>query len=1196
MKAARRLAIEQRCLELEPPIEPNVLNHMESFQNALQISTPLTDSAWAVLKPRLLAQREAAEQKENERIVQSRLLQAKYEERRQQEAHLKEVKEVLDREWDEAQSPIRELLGHYADEIIKGRWKEGQSVTNDASPKFAADVLIHVRSRFYRHIAEEDAAAHAARQEVKKDSPNGPPTRKLILENMKWVFDTKIKPFTEQFRKELFLCHVCDNSKFYGFEGVIQHYAAKHTNTLSLGSVVVHWRAEWPEFPPFHPDPSSAKAAYYQGPPIGHHGHFHSGPPPRGSYQHGRYPQSPGPLMQHTPRGSSGFHHFSPGPYGPPPYADHFSGQHQHGPFAPPQTYHGPNSYPPPPPPPGYPPEHPSGYPGSYQGYAGPPAGYQGQPAGFHGYNGPQQGQIPQPYGSPYQSHAYPAPTIGPSQSGGHASGPSPPSHHAPTAAVHNQANSHHLPGPSSASTTSAQIGSGMYQTQLGHMAGIARETWFGTSGIKDLPGSVRAYVVINQVVAKFKEAFPNEPSLAMFIDGMSTHPAMKPIRNVNGLNCKACISNGLGSAASQTQPPAFPSGDRRLYTLPALLSHFQSGHVERPKPTNASHYGASNARMDWKVDMLDLPERSTITNLINAPGMDDHKLQIIAEVFPDAFPRPLPILGPANNTGPVPMMADSDEASRGNGTHVWRAPDHGYRGSPRKAQAEGHEHVSIVEEPDSRSVPGGYGRKGHHEPVNPAFDRRERPSTITYGSGYGEQDVAYASRPRQEGVGTPGDVLVLQHDEQDQREDVRRVGATGLIDPHHSGGKSRHHEYYMRPDSYGAAQAIGSDHRDRRDGQTDARRDERNEVAGRGYPRDDLPDAQDQHHVKTRVSTPSVTMQGQAMIGDGSEDGEVGTEVNREKVGTPPEEMSAAERFLNEFLPGKDSEEEKRPSRDEADAHRGIGPDGEPLQRSRRGDPERQTMGPSNQGPSPIPAYSNVPGADEKTTSISRDPLGVARDIRRNNIYAQSPQSGRPFEPTEPDPRYVSHTVMYQDGRQTIDTGRRPRSRYERYESFRRAGSRARSRSPVRAVHPGHEEVRYRRSPFSTEPRYEQAYRARSPVAIVQDPYVAENPKPYAGPPPVARYRTYADNPRVYEPSYAVPMEYVPVRRLSARSPPARGTYIVESPGQPAPYKYPGYEEEMQGRPVYDSHGHFYRPIYENDGGRRHSNQYPRY
>lgn len=242
---------------LNPPITAGVLAHMASFQAAIQIIQPLDDGAWEVLKPRLLSQRGEAEQRENDRIAQTRVVQERFDERRFQDLQAKtDPKDLVDREWDDIQAPLRARIGGYADEIIRDGWNGGEKVSHETAPLFAAEVLIYIRKRFYAEVAKDEAAVRATGREPEIDPPNGPYTRKLILENMKWVFDTKIKPHTEPYRKELFLCNACEYaSKFYGFEGVIQHFAAKHTSALSVGSVVVHWKSEWPEYPPFNPDP-----------------------------------------------------------------------------------------------------------------------------------------------------------------------------------------------------------------------------------------------------------------------------------------------------------------------------------------------------------------------------------------------------------------------------------------------------------------------------------------------------------------------------------------------------------------------------------------------------------------------------------------------------------------------------------------------------------------------------------------------------------------------------------------------------------------------------------------------------------------------------------------------------------------------------------------------------------------------------
>lgn len=314
-KASRKLDIERRCQQLQPPIPPNVLRHMESFKAAIVISRPLNESDWGMLQPRLFAQLPAAQQAEIDHTARLASLTTRAADRRQQDVSLKEVKEVLDREWEEAQRPIREKLCAIADDFIRNDWDNGQAVTFENSPKFAVDLLKHVRSKFY--AAEGESSPQGQHDlDTQQNHDQGP---RLVLENMKWVYDNKLKPLTEHFRKELFLCIVCEaNSKFYGFEGVVQHYGAKHTNQFSVGNVVVAWKeAEWPEDTPFHPDPISVKHT------------FHPSAAGQGS-GYGNYYGGYSRAGTATPHGQTHMPQASPGPY-------HYGG-HYNGPFAPPQV------------------------------------------------------------------------------------------------------------------------------------------------------------------------------------------------------------------------------------------------------------------------------------------------------------------------------------------------------------------------------------------------------------------------------------------------------------------------------------------------------------------------------------------------------------------------------------------------------------------------------------------------------------------------------------------------------------------------------------------------------------------------------------------------------------------------------------------------------------------------------------------
>ena len=643
-------------MALDPPLRSNLLYHMESFQAALQISTALTDSAWEVLKPRLLAQREVAERRENERVEQSNLLQAKAEEKKHQDAQLKEAKELVDKEWDLVQTPIRDRLAIYADEIIQDKWAGGSSITKDTCSRFAAEVLLHASRRFREDFPQGDNAKQATGQDPGTASPNPLASQKLTLESMKWLFDNKVKGFTENFQKELFLCNGCDgNFKFYGFEGVIQHYAAKHTTSLSKGSVVVRWRAEWPERPPFHPNPSAAKAAYYAIPSPAQSlipSHYR---PPQVTAGFGEYgqviaqppPSDPQRFATHfspSPFGSSYNGSFPNGPYRAPPLPGHYTGQPEYAAqspaFLPANTYSqvtpdfsasANNVYG----------GHPDARGTATQQYIHPPGEHTFQSTAWQ--NGHVE-EINPTYPSPgYMSLQ--APNLPPK--------PTAPSIVAlePSQGVGAQA-----PDP--------------YQVQLNEMAKAARDVWFGTSGIKDIPQSVRIYVVIHHVVTRFEEKYSNEPSVAMFIDGLDHNALMRPVRSLNGLACKTCVTGGIAPTMGFHAHPQHATSDRKLYTLPHLLNHFKSAHLERTRSTVDLQGGMESTRLDWKRDMIELPETPLIADLINAPGMDDAKLKLIAQVFPGVFPSPLPLMGSAKTTGPIPKYRGENKGTRQNRKH----------------------------------------------------------------------------------------------------------------------------------------------------------------------------------------------------------------------------------------------------------------------------------------------------------------------------------------------------------------------------------------------------------------------------------------------------------------------------------------------------------------------------------------------
>ncbi|KAM0714835.1 hypothetical protein Q7P37_009299 [Cladosporium fusiforme] len=263
-RLARRTDIERRCLELDPPLQPNALHHIKAFKDTMQITTPLTEVQWeSMLKPKIMEEREAAELHEHQRAQQLAALQAAIPSALSEEAFTRPAKEVYDREYEQSQEPFRLKLGEYATDRINGRWLQGRSLDRDSCPLFAVDVLLHVRDRYK---ADKDAGILSSVLEVapkfngsKQSTPPMEPF--LSLDNMKWVFDNKVRSYTDPLRRELFICAGCAEDrkpKWFAFEGLVQHYGAKHTSAFSKGNVVVHWQtADWPDEPPFFENPAA---------------------------------------------------------------------------------------------------------------------------------------------------------------------------------------------------------------------------------------------------------------------------------------------------------------------------------------------------------------------------------------------------------------------------------------------------------------------------------------------------------------------------------------------------------------------------------------------------------------------------------------------------------------------------------------------------------------------------------------------------------------------------------------------------------------------------------------------------------------------------------------------------------------------------------------------------------------------------
>jgi hypothetical protein len=1125
---------------LDPPLTANVLAHMPSFQAAIQIIQPLDDSAWQVLEPRLISQRHDAEQREKERLAQTRVVQERFDDVQPRS----DSRDLLDREWEDIQAPLRTRIGGYADETIRDAWAGGDKVTKDNCPAFAAEVLMYVRKRFYAEVAKDEAAIRATGREPETDPPNGPFTRKLTLENMKWVFDTKIKPHTEQYRKELFLCSECENNfKFYGFEGVIQHYAAKHTNELSVGSIVVHWKSEWPEYPPFNPEPLSSKPSYYAAPPSASIPYPVNAP--QQSYGYGAY--QPAPVSAPMPGPNPHGYQEGPAPYyGHPQFGDQYSG-HQNGAYAPPQPY-----------------------PEASQSYQAPQ--YSVPPVGNNlGYNEPPQDYSQQGFGGQYpatsdgyynSSHAGPLyPASAPeavAQQPSYAQGSQYgyPYAQPPVQAPALPAN-HFTPSPQ---RTEA------YKAQLQEVAKSAREVWDSINNIKDIPGSVKVYTIIYHVLKRSRAKFSEDPPLSMIVDGLSSNKDMRKVRNINGLLCKAC---SLGMAGSSSAP------QKKHFSFPQLVNHFYSVHEQGVSQSDPGHVP------DWTKDMVDLPDLSRLASVLNRPGTNEQKLKLIGEALPEIFSAPQQSTN-GNHMGQSQSYTDNVERepyalapSRDNHEQYYSAVDSG-RQSESGNQTYDNGQYDPRNPRDSRELQ----TSENHQPRYRVLRRAED----YYPTSYENQPERSYIEPR--AVSPPSQKRPIDG----YSRGIVREEAPSYLDQQIRYRDEGDVEYRVRREA--ATPSYGPSEADHRLANPRPYRSNRHDVPTSTIPEHPPQDtryvpAEDAVAQQNRIYevVAQITQQAKQArerkpikeepLDGGSEDGELQARSGSKPTDlarVPPfnEASNAAERFLNECQPGEASQEvskktgdlEGHPVRNDNgrvdDMQRAYQPLAETHRRTRDGYEDDDRV-PASRG-------RTVMDDDAHNAYIIRE---RAPQLRHSSGYAYGdryvssvPEPGivRDRSPELVDRRFKLNNVVYREERQ--NSMRRTPSRYARYESVRLENDRARSRSPVyvkMAPQPG----QYReRSPVAHPSHQEPLYGSRMSLPP------AENVT-YDRAPRQEYYRVYADEPRPRQPQYIETYEYVQVSD-------PQGDYMIRRPvrreREPEPV-YTTYEDEQYTRaPVYES------------------------
>jgi hypothetical protein len=285
-------------------------------------------------------------------------------------------------------------------------------------------------------------------------------------------------------------------------------------------------------------------------------------------------------------------------------------------------------------------------------------------------------------------------------------------------------------------------------------------------------------------------------------------------------------------------------------------------------------------------------------------------------------------------------------------------------------------------------------------------------------------------------------------------------------------------------------------------------------------------------------------------------------------------EASSAAERFLNEFVPGEPTENTKKTEEvdrkiDETRAQW----EAERVESTRYQPP----MGPQRR-------MRDVYEEDDRVFSSSGRLVNPIMDNRAHNGYVihervAAPRPVRTYayedryagpipeqaiqrerSPELVDRRYKLNNVVYRDERQGSHGTHHTPSRYARYESVRLENDRARSRSPV-YVKMGPQPGQYReRSPAAHPLHQEPVYRTRTPPSAVEEITYERAPRQ-------EYYRVYADEPRPREPQYTEAFEFVRVAD-------PQGDYMIRRPvrREREPI-YATYQDDHYARqPVYET------------------------
>ncbi|KAF4553599.1 Hypothetical protein D9617_6g093300 [Elsinoe fawcettii] len=575
--AARKDDLERLCWdEFQPPIAANVLQYIPAFLKHCAYPIPVTSPEWMVLKPIIGEQRLQAEQTQQRRM--NSVNPSEYVDQITQRVSRQRgaiAQDPTGNNYEErAQKAVRVKLLSIGHSVVEERWDSCKRLLNADFENFAADALLTSLDRF--------------REETNtKDYQMG---HSITLETMKYLFDNLVKPVLEGKVAKAFICAECDDvSAKYTFDGMMQHFGAKHDSDFGNGNVVVSWHtALWPDDPPFkrHPfenrrvPPMYAITAREQSRPAAPLAQIQTAPTvplaitpdidallrslrtPDGATANFNL-QS---FTQNAQTSANLCTDFAPG-----------SSNYQAGHTTPvAQVKQEVNRE--------VKPEFNSEFKPKREPSAEPKPNSQvmrnnrSRVQRFRPY---PEHQSDNPYLRKYKA---PPKVIKPEE-----------------------------------------------KEEVGKAAKFAHRA---TGAVPDLDDALRLKAIIIHIAEVFIKRFDRPLDVTTFAGALSSRPDMKPLRKFTGLYCHLCVEEADGDGMVPVEQ-LDPSGAGRAWGLGALLQHYKQSHVDDDDQTPAA----------WLENMIELPHVEAIKEIVNLTGMTQEKLELLiaavpGEIFPDGIPQ----------------------------------------------------------------------------------------------------------------------------------------------------------------------------------------------------------------------------------------------------------------------------------------------------------------------------------------------------------------------------------------------------------------------------------------------------------------------------------------------------------------------------------------------------------------------------